>query len=136
MKRLLSVALIILTSLMLFSCSKLTMKSLEEKLKKEEFEIEIEDGEMALRYLRLDIEEQYNLEFEGEILEHLFATGHFKDSSGEYDGVIFEAIEFENENDAKKYYDIMLKEVGKKFVKIEGTLVVRSSLDRALKLFT
>lgn len=135
MKRLLSVALIILTSLMLFSCSKLTMKSLEEKLEKEEFEIEIEDGEMALRYLRLDIEEQYNLEFEGEILEHLFATGHFKDSSGEYD-CEFEAIEFENEKDAKKYYNRMLKEVGEKFVKIEGTLVVRSSLDRALKLFT
>lgn len=135
MKRLLSVVLIILTSLMLFSCSKLTMKSLEEKLKKEEFEIEIEDSEMALRYLRLDIEEQYNLEFEGEILERLFATGHFKDSSGEYDYVEFEAIEFENEKDAKKYYNRMIKEVGEKFVKIEGTLVVRSNLDRALKLY-
>ena len=134
MKRLLSVALIILTSLMLFSCSKLTMEKLEKKLEKEDFDVEIEEDEMTLRYFRIDIEEIYNLEFEGKITAVLTADGTYKDSSGEYD-CEFMGVQFENEKDAKKYYERMLKEVGEDYLVLEGDLVVYSNLDKALRLY-
>jgi hypothetical protein len=134
MKKILAIALVILTSLMLFSCSKVTMEKLEKKLKEENFEVTVEEDELELKYLLIYVEEQYNLEFDEDILVYLEADGAYEDSSGHYD-CQFYAYEFESENDAKKMYDRLVKEVGKDFVKRDGTLVIRSTLDRALKFY-